>query len=62
MKRKEKFTISNMGNIDNASINIKPLTIIAGENSSGKTFVTKGLYTVLDSLYKKIRAIIRKFN
>lgn len=49
---KLKFNIENMGNIDKASLIIKPLTIIAGENSSGKTFVTKGLYTVLDSVYK----------
>lgn len=49
---KLKFNIENMGNIDKASVTIKPLTIIAGENSSGKTFVTKGLYTILDSVYK----------
>lgn len=46
------YTLQNIGNIDNASITIKPLTIIAGENSSGKTFVTKSLYTVLDFIYK----------
>jgi len=47
------YTLENIGNIDKASISIKPLTIIAGENSSGKTFVTKTLYTVLNSIYKK---------
>jgi len=52
MGMKLKFDIENMGNIDKASVTIKPLTIIAGENSSGKTFVTKGLYTILDSVYK----------
>jgi predicted ATPase len=46
------YTLQNIGNIDNASITIKPLTIIAGENSSGKTFVTKTLYTMLNSIYK----------
>ena len=49
---KLKFNIENMGNIDKASITIKPLTIIAGENSTGKTFVTKGLYTILDAINK----------
>ena len=49
---KLKFNIENMGNIDQASITIKQLTIIAGENSTGKTFITKSLYTVLDSVYK----------
>lgn len=47
------YTLENIGNIDKASISIRPLTIIAGENSSGKTFVTKTLYTVLNSIYKK---------
>ncbi|MFK5977010.1 MAG: AAA family ATPase [Sulfurovum sp.] len=52
MGMKLKFDIENMGNIDKATIIIKPLTIIAGENSSGKTFVTKGLYTLLDFIYR----------
>jgi len=68
---KLKYNIENMGNIDKASISIKPLTIIAGENSSGKTFVTKSLYTILDSLYKnyflnslvsKLKLLERGFN
>ncbi len=52
MGLKLKFNIEHMGNIDDATIAIKPLTIIAGKNSTGKTFITKGLYTVLDSVYK----------
>lgn len=52
MSMKLKLNIENMGNIDNATITIKPLTIIAGENSTGKTFITKTLYTILDSVYK----------
>ena len=52
MSMKLKFNIENMGNIDNATVTIKPLTIIAGENSTGKTFITKSLYTVLDSVSK----------
>ncbi len=47
-----KYTLKNIGNISNATVTIKPLTIIAGENSSGKTFVTKSLYTILNSIYK----------
>ena len=47
-----KYTLKNIGNIDNAEVTIKPLTIIAGENSSGKTFLTKSLYTILNSIYK----------
>ena len=47
-----QYTLENIGNISNANITIKPLTIIAGENSSGKTFLTKSLYTILNSIYK----------
>jgi predicted ATPase len=47
-----KYTLENIGNIDKATVTIKPLTIIAGENSCGKTFVTKSLYTILNAIYK----------
>jgi len=46
------FELSNLGNIKNATVQIKPFTIIAGENSSGKSFITKSLYSVLDALNK----------
>ena len=63
MSMKLKYNLENIGNIDKASIIIKPLTIIAGENSSGKTFVTKSLYTLLDSIYKNhfLDALITNF-
>lgn len=46
------FTIENLGNIEKAVIEVKPLTIIAGENGTGKSFATKGLYSLLDVLNK----------
>jgi predicted ATPase len=52
MGMKLQYNLENIGNIDKASITIKRLTIIAGENSSGKTFVTKSLYTILNSVYQ----------
>ena len=51
MGMKLQYNLENIGNIDKASITIKPLTIIAGENSSGKTFVTKSLYTILSEIH-----------
>jgi predicted ATPase len=45
-----ELTIKNLGNIKQASFKVKPFTIIAGENSSGKSFATKGLYCLLDAL------------
>ena len=49
---KLQYNLENIGNIDKASITIKPLTIIAGKNSTGKTFVTKSLYSILNSVYQ----------
>ena len=39
--------IENLGAIKRSNINITPLTILAGENGTGKSFVTKFLYSVL---------------
>jgi len=63
MSMKLQYDLENIGNIDKASIVIKPLTVIAGENSSGKTFVTKSLYTLLDSIYQNhfLDALITNF-
>lgn len=47
-----KLTIENLGNIEHATLAVKPFTIIAGENSSGKTFATKSLYCVLDAIHR----------
>lgn len=42
--------IQGLGKIENLSLEVKPLTVIAGENSSGKTFTTKSIYCVLEAL------------
>ena len=59
-----EFDVVNIGNIDKATVTIKPLTIIAGENSTGKTFITKSLYTILNAVYKNHFAdeLIKQFN
>ncbi|OPH39698.1 AAA family ATPase [Moraxella equi] len=44
--------IENLGAIDKAQITINPLTILAGENGTGKSFVTKFLYSVLNVLMR----------
>ncbi|RUM59020.1 MAG: hypothetical protein DSY59_05055 [Persephonella sp.] len=41
--------IKNFGNIEYADINIKPFTLITGKNATGKTFITKGLYCILET-------------
>lgn len=40
--------IENLGAIKEADMRIAPLTIVAGENGTGKSFVTKMLYSVLN--------------
>lgn len=42
--------IENLGAIKEANITITPLTILAGENGTGKSFVTKFLYSVLNTM------------
>jgi hypothetical protein len=42
--------IQQLGKIEAATISVKPLTIIAGENGCGKSFATKSLYSVLGAL------------
>lgn len=44
--------IQNFGKIKHAKFQIKPFTLIAGKNGSGKSFVTRGLYSVFSSLNK----------
>ena len=46
--------IQNFGKISSAQIMIKPLTIITGLNSSGKSFITRGLYSILHALNQDI--------
>lgn len=52
MDKAMKFNIDikNFGKIKNAKVNIRPFTIIAGPNSSGKSFVTKALYSFFNTI------------
>ena len=47
---KFKYKIKGLGNIKEAEVDIAPFTLIAGKNNSGKSFVTKSLYCVLEAL------------
>lgn len=59
-----EINIQGLGNLDKLKLNIKPLTIIAGENSTGKSFATKSIYSVLDALNKNyvFDALVRNAN
>ena len=47
-----RVAIKNLGKIEEAKVDIKPLTILVGKNSIGKSFITKSLYCILNTLNK----------
>ena len=42
-----KITVSHLGLIDQADIELADLTIICGENNTGKTYITYLIYCLL---------------
>jgi len=44
--------IKSFGKIKQAKLSLKPFTVIAGKNASGKSFITRALYSVFSSLNK----------
>lgn len=44
--------LKNIGKISEASVEIKGITVIAGENNTGKSTVGKALYSVFNSFYE----------
>ncbi|MGL6550130.1 AAA family ATPase [Aeromonas hydrophila] len=44
--------IKNFGKIKKANLKISPFTVIAGSNSSGKSFITKALYSFFSTINK----------
>ena len=47
---KFEVNIENIGKLKNASISVRPLTILAGPNNTGKSFFSKTLYSVFDAI------------
>ena len=45
-----KVKINNIGKLKNATIAVRPLTILAGPNNTGKTFFSKTLYSVFNTM------------
>ena len=44
------FTVKNFGKIEKTKIQVKNLTVLAGQNNSGKTFVSKALYSFCQTM------------
>ena len=54
-----KLSINNIGKLKNAKVEIKGITVIAGENDTGKSTVGKILFSVFNSFYKLDKKIIK---
>ncbi|MEW2639140.1 AAA family ATPase, partial [Vibrio cholerae] len=47
---KVDIDIQNFGKIHNAHIKVRPFTVIAGVNSSGKSFISRALYSFFNTV------------
>ena len=46
-----RLSIKNIGKIKNAAVEINGITVIAGENDTGKSTVGKALFAIFNSFY-----------
>ena len=51
--------LKNLGIIKQAEFSLGDLTIICGENNTGKTYITYALYGFLDSCVKMVHTLCR---
>ncbi|OOF43944.1 hypothetical protein BKK51_10415 [Rodentibacter trehalosifermentans] len=51
---KTDLHIQNFGKVKSADIRLRPFTVIVGPNSSGKSFITKSLYSIFHSMNKDL--------
>ena len=47
-----KFKFENLGPIDNAELKLGDLTVIAGRNNTGKTYLAHTIYGFLKDFYR----------
>ena len=52
--------LKNIGMIKEANVKIDGLTVIAGENDTGKSTVGKALYLILNFLYGYAKMLIKR--
>jgi predicted ATPase len=57
-----KINFKNLGPIDSAEVHLNDLTIITGENNSGKTYLTYSIYFLLDFFNKFSISYLKKNN
>ena len=52
-----KLSLKNIGKIETASVEINGITVIAGENNTGKSTVGRALFSVFKSFYNNKKQI-----
>lgn len=55
-----KISLENIGKIQRASIELNGITVIAGENNTGKSTIGKALFCIFNSFYDLKREIIKE--
>jgi len=55
-----KLFLKNIGKITEATVEIKGISVIAGENNTGKSTVGKALFSVFNSFYKIQEQILQE--
>lgn len=55
-----KYTFENIGLIDQAEVELADLTLICGENNTGKTYVTYGIYGFLRTWRLLLQMVLAK--
>ena len=55
-----KLFLKNIGKIAEATVEIKGISVIAGENNTGKSTVGKALFSVFNSFYKIQEQILQE--
>ena len=46
------LSLKNIGKVESAKVELNGITVIAGENDTGKSTVGKALYSIFNSFYK----------
>lgn len=57
-----ELSIKNIGKIKEADVSISGITVIAGENNTGKSTVGKVLFSLISSMYRLDQIIAEEKN
>ena len=55
-----KFSFRNLGIIEKADIEVNGLTILTGLNDTGKSFISKAIYSIIKAFNEAVIQIDRK--